>query len=199
MEATLIEKEIIPSLKFNDKGMLQEEVEKSNSFNFNKGAAKGQKVAFNFGDSLKEGGTGLDASTQFGSKSSVARHTQDGSSAATLASLSFNDQGVLSAVYSNGEVRDIGQIAVAKFENNEGLHKLGKNMFRESRRSGQPALGKPGEDGRGDVISKSLELSNVDIADEFVGLMNAQRNFQASTKTITTADQMLQEILNIKR
>lgn len=187
------------SLKFNDKGMLQEEVEKSNSFNFNKGAAKGQKIAFNFGDSLKEGGTGLDASTQFGSKSSVARHTQDGSSAATLASLSFNDQGVLSAVYSNGEVRDIGQIAVAKFENNEGLHKLGKNMFRESRRSGQPALGKPGEDGRGDVISKSLELSNVDIADEFVGLMNAQRNFQASTKTITTADQMLQEILNIKR
>jgi flagellar hook protein FlgE len=187
------------SLKFNDKGVLQEEVEKSNSFNFNKGAAKGQKITFNFGETIKEGGNGLDASTQFGSKSSIARSTQDGSSAASLASLSFNDKGILSAVYSNGEVRDIGQIGIAKFENNEGLHKIGKNLFRESRRSGQPALGKPSEDGRGDVLSKSLELSNIDIADEFVSLMNAQRNFQASTKTITTADQMLQELMNIKR
>lgn len=186
-------------LIFNDKGVLQEEQESKNSFNFNKGAAQDQKIVMNFGDSIKEGGTGLEASTQYGSKSSVARHTQDGSSAASLASLSFNDDGVLSAIYSNGETRNVAQVAITKFENNEGLHKLGKNMFKESRKSGQGAMGKPGEDGRGDVISKSLELSNVDIADEFVGLMNAQRNFQASTKTITTADQMLQEVLNIKR
>jgi flagellar hook protein FlgE len=186
-------------LIFDGKGYLQEEQEVNNAFNFNNGAAPGQKIAFNFGDSLKEGGTGLEASTQFGSESAIARHTQDGASAATLTSLSFNDDGVLTAVYNNGESRNVSQIAIAKFENNEGLFKVGKNMFKESRKSGQAALGKPGEAGRGEVLSKSLELSNVDIASEFVNLMTAQRNFQANAKTITTADQMLQEVLNIKR
>lgn len=187
------------TLKFNNKGQLEEEVEKSNAFNFTKGASQGQKISFDFGKSIKEGGTGLDAATQYGSKSSVARHTQNGSSAATLASMSFNDDGVLSATYDNGVQRDIAQIAIAKFENNEGLFKTGKNLFKETRRSGQAAVGKPGSDGRGEVYSKSIELSNVDIANEFVNLMAAQRNFQANTRTITTSDQMLQEVLNIKR
>ena len=66
-------------------------------------------------------------------------------------------------------------------------------------REGHQTPGKPGQDGRGDVLSKSIEQSNVDIANEFVNLMGAQRNFQANTRTITTADQMLQEVLNIKR
>ncbi len=100
---------------------------------------------------------------------------------------------------ANGVMRDIAQVSVAKFENNEGLFKMGKNLFKETRKSGQAAVGKPGADGRGDIMAKSIELSNVDIADEFINLMNAQRNFQANTKTITTADQMLQEVLNIKR
>lgn len=187
------------TLRFNPKGQLQEEVEGSNSFNFNKGAAPDQKIRFDFGKSIVEGGDGLDASTQYGSQSSVARHTQNGSSAATLASLSFNDKGILTAVYDNGIARDISQIAVGKFENNEALFKVGKNLFKESRQSGQAAMGKPGEAGRGEVLSKSIELSNVDIANEFVNLMTASRNFQANAKTLTTADQMLQEVLNIKR
>lgn len=187
------------TLRFNPKGQLQEEVESNNSFNFNKGAAPDQKIKFDFGTSIAEGGDGLDASTQYGSQSSVARHTQDGSSAATLASLSFNDKGILTAVYDNGIARDISQIAVGKFENNEALFKVGKNLFKESRQSGQAAMGKPGEAGRGEVLSKSIELSNVDIANEFVNLMTASRNFQANAKTLTTADQMLQEVLNIKR
>lgn len=186
-------------LKFNSKGQLEEEVPGLNSFNFNKGAQQNQQIALNFGESLKEGGNGLDASTQYGSKSSVARHTQDGSSAATLSSMSFNDDGVLTAVYDNGVQRDLAQIAVAKFENNEGLFKTGKNLFKETRKSGQAALGNPGRDGRGEVLSKSIEQSNVDIANEFISLMGAQRNFQANTRTITTSDQMLQEVLNIKR
>ena len=186
-------------LRFNNKGELQEEVSSLNSFNFDNGAAPGQKIDFNFGESLAEGGDGKAASTQFGSGSSVARHTQDGASAATLSSLSFNDQGILTASYDNGDQRDIAQVAVAKFENNEGLFKMGKNLFKETRKSGQGALGKPGADGRGEILAKSIELSNVDIADEFINLMNAQRNFQANTRTITTSDQMLQEVLNIKR
>lgn len=186
-------------LKFDQKGVLQEEIQGLNAFNFNNGALPGQKIAFNFGESIKEGGTGLDASTQYGSKSSVSRHNADGSSAATLASMSFNDDGVLTAVYDNGQQRDLGQIAIAKFENNEGLFKTGKNLFKETRKSGQAALGKPGADGRGEVLAKSIEQSNVDIANEFISLMAAQRNFQANTRTITTSDQMLQEVLNIKR
>ncbi len=187
------------NLKFDQKGILQEETTGLNAFNFNKGALPGQKINFDFGNSIKEGGTGLDACTQFGSKSSVARHSQDGSSAATLASMSFNDNGVLTAVYDNGVQRELGQIAIAKFENNEGLFKTGKNLFKETRKSGQAAQGKPGADGRGEVLAKSIEQSNVDIANEFINLMGAQRNFQANTRTITTADQMLQEVLNIKR
>jgi len=197
-EGTLVEM-ATGNLQFNNKGELQAEVPGTNSFNFNNGAAPGQKIEFNFGESIAEGGTGKDAATQFGSASSVARHTQDGASAATLTSLSFNDDGVLTAAYDNGSLRDIAQVAVAKFENNEGLYKMGKNLFKETRKSGQGALGKPGADGRGQVLAKSIELSNVDIADEFINLMGAQRNFQANTKTITTSDQMLQEVLNIKR
>lgn len=186
-------------LVFNDKGVLQEEVEGKNAFNFNKGAAQGQKIKLDWGKSIKEGGTGLDGSTQFGSKSTVARHTQDGYTAATLTSLSFNDDGILTASYDNGESRDIAQIAVGKFENNEGLFKVGKNLFKESKRSGQAAVGKPGEGGRGECLSKSLELSNVDLAAEFVSMMAAQRNFTSNAKTLTAADQMMQEVLQIKR
>ena len=184
---------------FNQDGLLQEEVEKSNSFNFADGARPDQKIKFSWGDSLAEGGDGSTASTHFGSPSTTARHTQDGYAAATLASMSFNDSGILTAVYDNGEAMDVAQIAVAKFENNEGLYKLGKNLLKESKESGQAALGKPGEGGRGEVLSQSLEVSNVDLANEFVNLMTGQRNFAANAKTLTTADQMLQEVLNIKR
>ena len=186
-------------LMFDQNGKLQEEIVESSSFNFNKGAAPGQVIEFDFGKSLKEDGNGAEAITQFGSKSSISRHTQNGSSAATLSSLSFNDEGILSASYDNGELKTIAQISIAKFENAEGLFKAGKNLFKETRKSGQAAMGNPGTDGRGEVLSKSIELSNVDIADEFINLMNAQRTFQANTKTITTADKMLQEVLNLKR
>jgi len=186
-------------LVFNDKGLLSQRIEQKNSFNFNKGAAPDQKIKFNFGQTLKEGGSGFDACTQYGSESAVARHTQNGASAATLTSLSFNDNGILTAVYNNGEARDIAQIGVAKFENNEALFKVGKNLFKESKSSGQAAMGKPGESARGSILSKSIELSNVDLAGEFVNLMTTQRNFQANAKGITTADQMLQDVLSIKR
>jgi flagellar hook protein FlgE len=145
-------------LTFDASGKLQQEAIESSAFNFNKGAAPGQNIEFNFGESIAEGGDGFKAVTQYGSRSSISRHTQDGSSAATLASLSFNDDGVLSASYDNGSQRDIAQIAIAKFENAEGMFKMGKNLFKETRKSGQAAIGNPGTDGRGEVLSKSIEL-----------------------------------------
>lgn len=185
-------------LVFNDKGRLQEEVEESNAFLFNQGAAQ-QKITFNFGESITEGGTGLNASTQYGSETQVSRTTQDGYEAGSLASLTFDNEGTLVAVYNNGISKMLGRVAVAKFENNQGLSKVGKNLFKESRRSGQPVMGEAGTWGRGEILSKALELSNVDIAQEFVNLMTTQRNFTANAKAVTTADQMLQEVLNIKR
>ncbi len=187
------------NVKFSDKGLLDEEVKVSNAFNFSEGAAPGQVIEFDFGQSLKEGGDGTLGSTQYGSSSTVARHSQDGFSAATLASLSFSDDAVLTAVYNNGVTKDIAQVAVAKFDNNEGLFKTGKNFFKETKKSGQGVLGKPGKDGRGMILSKSIEQSNVDIATEFINLMTAQRNFQANTRTISTSDQMLNEVFQIKR
>ena len=187
------------TLVFNNKGQLQQEVDGLNSFNFSGGAAPGQKIKFDFGKSITEGGNGNDAGTQYGSESTMARHTQDGYSAATLANLSFDGDGVLTASYTNGFSKPLSQVAISKFENNEGLTKIGKNLFKETRLSGQGAVGKPGKDGRGQIMAKTLELSNVDIAEEFVGLMNSQRNFQANVKTMTTADKMLQEVIQLKR
>ena len=186
-------------LIFNDKGVLQEEVEELSSFNFNKGAAPDQKIKFDFGKSLLEGGNGIGASTQFGSSTTITRHSSDGHSAASLASFSFDEDGILTAIYSNGETESIAQVAIAQFGSNEGLHKLGKNLYGETRRSGPVSMGRPSEGGRGEIITKSLELSNVDIADQFVDLITTQRSFQANTKSLQTADQMLEEILTIKR
>jgi len=186
-------------LQFDNNGLLQEEISQNNSFNFSFGAKPNQVIKFNFGKSLKEGGDGLRATTQYGIKSSVARHGQDGHSTGNLASLTFDDQGVMTAAYSNGELREIAQVALAKFEDNEGLFKMGKNLYKATRVSGQPAVGGPEEGGRGEIISKSLELSNVDLAKEFVNLMTQSRNFKANSKVITTSDEMAQEILNLKR
>ncbi|MCY4644742.1 MAG: flagellar hook protein FlgE [Bacteriovoracales bacterium] len=187
------------TLVFNERGELQEEKIKDDIFNFNKGAAKDQKIKLSFGVSIAEGGNGLDASTQFGTRTTLARYSQDGSTAAELGSLSFSDNGILLAVYNNGETKNVGQLGLAKFQNNEGLFKVGRNLFKQTQKSGQPAFGQPTTGGRGSVLSKSIELSNVDVANEFVNLMTAQRNFQANARTITTADKMLQEVLNLKR
>lgn len=186
-------------LIFNENGLLEEEISRKNSFHFNRGAASDQQIIFDWGESFVEGGNGLNATTQYGSPNSVSRHNQDGHSASVLKSLSFNDEGIIEAVYNNGVTKNIAQIAVAKFNNNEGLFKIGKNLFKQSARSGQAIIGSPGTGGRGDVMPKSLELSNVDIAHEFVSLLNSQRNFEANTKVIKTASEMLDEVLSIKR
>ncbi len=186
-------------LVFNDKGILQQEIEGQNAFNFNKGAAQGQRIVFDWGRSVVEGGDGLGASTQYGSQMTISRHSKNGHSAASLTSVSFNNDGVLTAVYDNGVIKNIAQIAVAKFENNESLFKMGKNLFKSTLKSGDEALGKPGESGRGEVFSRTIELSNIDVANELIALIKAQRNFSANAKTLQTSDQMLKEVLDIKR
>ena len=183
-------------LVFDGQGKLQEEVEELNNFAFRDTGE--QSMAFDFGRSLGEGGNGIGATTGYGTDTRIFKTLQDGHESAELGSLSFDEKGVLTAVYTNGISKKLGQVAVAKFESSEGLFKIGKNLFKESQKSGPPTLGLAGEEGRGEILSQSLELSNVDIAKEFVGLMTSQRSFAANAKALSTADQMLQEVLSIK-
>ena len=187
------------TLTFSIDGKLQSQTTEANSFNFAKGAQPDQKINFNFGDDILSGGTGIKGSTQYGSASDIYKSTQDGYEAGTLGALSFNDDGVLTASYTNGVTKNLAQVAIAKFENNEGLFKAGNNVFKESRNSGSPNIGQPKSGGRGTVFAKSVESSTTDIASEFVNLIQMQRAFQANARTLSSSDELMQEVLNLKR
>lgn len=186
------------TLVFDVDGKLKTQTVDNSSFNFKGGAKPDMNIQFYFGPDKDTGGTGLQV-TQYGTASEAYKTLQDGFTAGTLSGLTFNDDGLLTAVYSNGENMNVAQIALAKFENPEGLFKMGQNRYRESRLSGQPTIGAPQTGGRGQISSKTIESSTTDIASEFINLMNTQRNFQANTRVISTADQMMQEIIGLKR
>jgi len=187
-------------LTFTVDGKLDTETQTVSAFNFKGGSLQNQQVKIDFGDSITtDKGLGMDGSKQYGKESDLISWKQDGSAAGTINNLSFNDEGVLTALYSNGETQDIAQIALAKFENPEAMFKVGSNRLKEARDSGAPALGAPGRAGRGKIFAKSLERSTVDLALEFVNLIQNQRGFQANAKTITTTDELLGEVINLKR
>ena len=166
------------------------------SFN---GADPNQPLNFEFGKSIASGGTGLEGSTQFGSPSAISGQAQDGYTSGDLSGVKVDGDGVVRGVYSNGQTAAAGKLAIAKFRANEGLGRAGHNLWVATEASGDGALGAVGTGGRGSVVSGALEQSNVDIAEQFVGLITHQRSFQANSKTITTADQMLQELMTIKQ
>lgn len=186
-------------LEFTVDGKLQRQELTESEFNFAGGALQNQQIKIRFGDAIDEGGKGIDGSKQYGRQSDLISWHQDGASAGTITGLSFNDEGVLTAVYSNGQSADLAQIALAKFENPEAMFKVGNNRLKESRDSGTASLGAPGNAGRGKMFAKSLERSTVDLASEFVNLIQNQRSFQANAKTITTTDELLNEIIQLKR
>ncbi|WP_413585393.1 flagellar hook protein FlgE [Bdellovibrio sp. HCB274] len=186
-------------LEFTVDGKLDSQQLTSSNFNFKGGALQGQEIKLNFGDAIKDGGKGLDGTKQYGKNSDLISWHQDGAAAGTINSLSFNDEGILTAVYSNGQAQDLAQIALAKFENPEALFKVGNNRLKESRDSGTASVGGPGAAGRGKLFAKSLERSTVDLATEFVNMIQNQRGFQANAKTITTTDELLNEVIQLKR
>lgn len=186
-------------LTFTVDGKLNSQELTDTNLNFAGGALQNQKVKFMFGDAIADGGKGLEGSKQYGKESDVISWQQDGAAAGTINNMSFSDEGVLTALYSNGEARDLAQIVLAKFENPESLYKNGNNKFKESRDAGTPAIGAPNRSGRGKFFAKSLERSTVDLASEFVQMIQGQRNFQANAKTITTTDELLNEVIQLKR
>ncbi len=116
-----------------------------------------------------------------------------------LTSSSIGPDGLITGVYDDGISRSLGKLAVADFNNPNGLERVGETSFRESQSSGAVQLGVPGEGRRGDLMVGTLEMSNVDLAAEFTNLILAQRGFQASSRVITTSDQVLEDLVNIKR
>ncbi|MCA9434902.1 MAG: flagellar hook-basal body complex protein [Candidatus Omnitrophica bacterium] len=137
--------------------------------------------------------------TQNASTSTAAILSQDGSPVGRLESVNISQDGTINGVFSNGATRDLAQIFVASFANEGGLIRNGDNLYLESSNSGEPVLGTPGTLSRGTIQSNELELSNVDISEEFVNLILAQRAFQANARVITTGDEVLNEVVNLKR
>jgi flagellar hook protein FlgE len=139
------------------------------------------------------------STTQYSAASSTVFQSANGYGAGDLQSISVGTDGAITGQYSNGQVVPLYRVALAKFQNDQGLFKVGGNLFRETRLSGDPITGKPGTGGLGSISPNSLEQSNVDIATEFVRMITTQRGFQANSKIITVTDQMLAELINLKR
>ena len=139
------------------------------------------------------------AVTQFGELSTLSVASQDGFGAGILQSISMSQEGVLVGSFSNGINRPLAQLAIANFTNPEGLEKSGGSMFSATINSGDPQLAAAGNGGRGLIASGTLEMSNVDLAQEFVTLITAQRGFQANSRVVTSSDEVLSDIVNLKR
>jgi flagellar hook-basal body protein len=139
------------------------------------------------------------STTQYSKSSSTVFQDADGYAAGDLQSVDVASDGILTGVYSNGQLIPLFRVGLAKFLNNFGLSNEGGNLFRETRDSGGAITNKPGENGLGTLAPNSLEMSNVDISAEFVAMITNQRGFQANSKTITTVDDMMQTVIQMKR
>jgi flagellar hook protein FlgE len=181
-------------------------------FNFANGAQLGQTVEFSFGEPRRifDSGSGTfitnpaaatstEGTTQFAGTSSTLFQSQDGFGSGVLQSFSVDEQGVVRGLFSNGQTLDLMQVALAKFPSNTGLNLVGKNLFSQSQLSGDPVVSAPGSSGLGAIVSNALEISNVDLSSQFVELIRTQQAFQANARVITTGDELLTEVVNLKR
>lgn len=152
------------------------------------GATSEQMITLDFGN----------ATTQVYSPFSIDASTQDGSPVGQLEGVTIGDDGTVRASFSNGDSQALGKVVLASFSNPTGLRQLGSSTWSASGLSGEPRLGEPGSNGFGGLMAGAVERSNVDITEELVGLIAAQRNFQANAKALDTASQISQTIFNIR-
>ncbi len=188
-------------LEFTTSGALYDELTIATDFDFAGGAGQSQTITFDFGESIVTDAstTGLEGSTQFGSDSNTSYLSQDGYSAGSLKNVTISDEGVMTGIFTNGQTKNVAQIVLAKFISVEGLLKMGDNLYSESFESGQPIITAAGSTGTGNILSNTLELSNVDLASEFVKMIIMQRGFQANSRMVSTADELMMELVNLKR
>ncbi|HUK66221.1 MAG TPA: flagellar hook protein FlgE [Anaeromyxobacteraceae bacterium] len=185
------------TLTFDTTGKLTDEAQTSD-FNPARGTAP-QALTFNFGDPTDAGGTGLAGLTQFSGASATTKVGQDGYAAGQLTSVQVEANGVVNGVFTNGQTRALGQVAVANVAAPDQLSRVGGNLYQATADSGPVAVGTAGQGGLGTISAGNLEQSNVDIATQFVDMITAQRNYEANSKTITTADTLLSELIQMKR
>ena len=146
-------------------------------------------------------GTAADGNAlrQYAGTNSFSGISQDGSQVGFLRSFSVGENGVVTGLFSNGKVQQLAQIAVANFANPSGLEKAGDSGYRQTLNSGLPQIGGAATGGRGTLSGGTLEMSNVDLAQEFSNLIVSQRGFQANSRVISAADEVLQELVNLRR
>jgi flagellar hook protein FlgE len=137
--------------------------------------------------------------SQYASDSSTNSSYQDGYGAGSLRDLSVDQNGVVTGTFTNGQVLALAQVAIASFTNPNGLLQEGNTSWGQTIASGAPTIGIANSGGRGGILGANLELSNVDVATEFTKLIVAQRGYEADSKVVTTADQLLQDTLNLKQ
>ncbi|HSL03252.1 MAG TPA: flagellar hook protein FlgE [Nitrospiraceae bacterium] len=176
------------NLVFNSSGVLTGGGAQTFSLPITGGAATPLSVAMDFSKI-----------TQYGAASSLTNQTQDGFTSGSFQSLSIDSVGQVVAQFSNGQTRTLSQIVLSRFTNPDGLARSGENGFAETIDSGAALDGAPTNNGLGRLLSQTIEQSNVDLGKEFVDMIITQRAFQANSKTITTSDEMLQELVNLKR
>jgi flagellar hook protein FlgE len=137
--------------------------------------------------------------TSYAGSSTVAATNQTGAAMGSLQSFTIGPDGVVIGVFSNGLKQPLAQLALSSFTNPPGLEKVGNSTYRATVNSGNAQLGAAGSNGRGALQGGALEMSNVDLAQEFTNLIVAQRGFQANSKIISTSDELLQDLVNLKR
>lgn len=185
-------------LTFDPNGALDSQTTLASQVDFIN-AAPGQEITFDFGDAIADGGSGLGGSTQFAGPSGVTGIFQDGFASGELVDILTADDGTITGLFSNGQSRAIAQVALANFQSEGGLRRAGNQLYRETPNSGEALVGAAASGVRGAIAGGSLEGSNVDLGNELVTLIAYQRAFQANARTISTADEMLAEVANLKR
>ena len=156
--------------------------------------------ALTFENGITPPGTTIDftGTTQFGSPSVIERLNQDGFAAGMVSGIGIDEEGNIVANYTNGIRKNIARFALADFPNLNGLLRKGGSLYQVTTNSGDPLYNKPGEGGMGKISSSMLEESNVDMAAEFIKMIIIQRGYQVNTKVITTTDDMLAQLMNIR-
>ncbi len=190
------------SLTFGSKGELVTEVGPGVDFPWKSAAVS--TINFNFGDATGTDqqailGDGLNGTVQMAGSFATRQVVRDGYAAGFLDKLETDSTGRVFGVFTNGQRRSLYQVALAKFPNDAVLNHVGNNLQQETIASGSPILEKPGNGGMGSITPYGLEQSNVDLAGEFVKLIVVQRGYEANSKTISTTDQMLSSLMQLKR
>jgi flagellar hook protein FlgE len=188
------------SLRFDQDGSLISNTSTSSNFCPNN-AKSPQELTFNFGTGTGEdpAGTGLDGLTQYSATSAVSFVTQAGSTSGSLSTISIGQDGTITGNFTNGQTRTLGQLVIANFQAPDKLGRVGSTLYTEQPESGSATIGTPATADRGSITSGTLEQSNVDISSEFVRMIAAQRNYEANSKVLTTADSLLSELMQMKR